>query len=105
MGQPGSHRRVKAKCPWHRKCEKTCAFSVDYGRRSGLGDQEPYAFLGAWIVAGARWGKEDWRQHRQYKPSKAEVQEYARAVMGVEPAQESGPSRGRGRGGRGKRGR
>ena len=46
LGQPGSYRRVKAKCPEHPDCKGSRTFSARLAKASGLGDQEPYAFFG-----------------------------------------------------------
>ena len=45
-GQPGSYRRLRARCPHHTECAKPRVFSEALGRKSGLGDDEPYAYLG-----------------------------------------------------------
>ena len=87
--RPGSYRRMKVNvCPTHGKnCSKSRAFSEKFGRRSGLGDEEPFAYLGCWLRMGedlARFPdaethkKEGWPDKQG--PSTEEVQEYARSM-------------------------
>ena len=58
-GQPGSYRRLVVMCPGHAgkrcKCRKTRSFSERLGKQSGLGDLEPYAFLGLWLREHGRF--------------------------------------------------
>ena len=48
LGQPGHYDRLVVKCARHQVL-KTRAFDVKAAVKLGLGDVEPYAFLGAWL--------------------------------------------------------
>ena len=81
IGQPKSYRRVQInECPWHKAPGTRCFqrhlrrnFDTKESRDSGLGDNEPYAFIGAWIRAGQGMTPE---QHGAYRPSRADVLAY-----------------------------
>ena len=47
-GQPGHYDRLVVKCARHQVI-KTRSFDVKAAAKLGLGDAEPYAFLGAWL--------------------------------------------------------
>ena len=47
-GQPGHYDRLVVKCARHQAI-KTRAFDVKAAKKLGLGDAEPYAFLGVWL--------------------------------------------------------
>ena len=47
-GQPGHYDRLVVKCARH-QATKTRAFDVRAAAKLGLGDAEPYAFLGVWL--------------------------------------------------------
>ena len=85
--RPGVYTRMRvAKCPVHGKaCFKSRAFSARFGRQSGLGEQEPFAYLGAWMKLGQDRARfPDAEAHRQsgwkkgQGPSVEEVQQYAK---------------------------
>ena len=78
LGQPGSYRRVKVKCPRHHACWGTRSFSSRLAKASGLGDQEPYAFLGVWLRRGAECATRE--EHRHFKPSPEATRAYANGV-------------------------
>ena len=82
MGQPGSYRRLIVKCPHHsttgNPCRKTRSFGVRSAEKSGLGDMEPYAFLGAWLQAHEQFA--DGTAHKRFGPSPAQVTSYAVAL-------------------------
>ena len=79
LGQPGSYRRLIIRCPHHghnkAPCRKTRSFGVRSAIKSGLGDMEPYAFLGCWLRGHARFA--DVADHKKWGPTSAEVQSYA----------------------------
>ena len=52
--RPGSYRRMKVeKCPVHGEgCHKTRTFSAKFAAASGLGEEEPFAYLGCWLSLG-----------------------------------------------------
>ena len=74
-GQPKSYRRIQVVCQHHATCKRTRKFGTKQGQRSGLGDLEPYAFLGSWLRQGA-W-LTDVLDHKQFDPDTATVQAYA----------------------------
>ena len=76
LGQPGSYERVVGKCP---KCkvERQRSFSVNL--ENGLGELEPYAYVGVWLRRRRGFASPD--EHKAYKPSPAEVEEYAETVL------------------------
>ena len=78
IGQPNACRRVVVTCPLHGDkeiaCKKTRAFGVREGAASGLGDLEPYAFLGAWLAAGDSCG--DAAAHKRHAPTPTQVRWY-----------------------------
>jgi len=81
IGTPGSYRRVKASCPHHApdgksKCMISRSFGTRTGQLSGLGDMEPYAFVGAWLQKRAEFA--DCAEHKLYKPDVEETLAYAR---------------------------
>ena len=78
LGQPRSYRRVKVKCPYHRACWGSRSFSSRLAKASGLGDQEPYAFLGVWLRCGADFATRE--EHRDFKPSPEATKAYANDV-------------------------
>ncbi len=79
IGQPGSYRRLIVRCGQHggprAQCRKTRSFGTREGQRSGLGDIEPFAFLGAWLKAHSKF--EDAATHKRYSPGVEEVHAYA----------------------------
>ena len=79
LDAPNSYRRCVVVCPAHcgqqGGCKKTRAFGTRAGLSTDLGDVEPVACLGAWLVAGQRF--EDAASHKRHVPSIAEVREYA----------------------------
>ena len=79
LGQPNAYRRLVVTCPLHcgdkkAACRKTRAFGVRARDASGLGDLEPYAFLGAWLAAGDSCG--DAAAHKRHAPTPTQVREY-----------------------------
>ena len=85
--RPGSYKRMKVeKCPVHGKgCFKSRTFSAKFGRASGLGEEEPFAYLGAWMKLGEDRDRfPDTEAHRksgwtnELGPSVQEVQAYAK---------------------------
>ena len=76
---PNAYRRCVVACPAHcgqkGGCKNTRAFGIRAGLSTGLGYVEPYAFLGAWLVAGQRF--EDAASHKRHVPSVADVRAYA----------------------------
>ena len=97
--RPGSYRRMKVdKCPVHGPgCSKSRTFTAKFGAASGLGEEEPFAYLGAWLKMGedrvrfpdAQAHKSSgWPQgKRQQGPSVEEVKAYAKD-MGWLPSEE-----------------
>ena len=84
-GVPGQARHYErvyiTKCPLH---DPPCFLPMKRKRRgvgtkectvSGLGDYEPYAYFGAWIRCGQGMTPE---KHCAFKPSRLQVQQYAR---------------------------
>ena len=84
MGQPGSYRRCIVVCQHHgsRKnpCRRTRAFGVRAATASGLGDVEPYAFLGCWLSQHGAFDSK--AAHQKLVPTVAQTQSYARAHLG-----------------------
>ena len=82
LGQPGSYRRLRAVCnvATHVGCKVQRSFSAWFGRASGLGDQEPFAFIGCWLRAGASFSDASQPSHSQWKPTVAQVQAYAESM-------------------------
>ena len=88
VDMPGSYRRCIVRCPYHagsKQCGKKRNFGVRASVSSGLGDAEPYAFLGAWLRAHAAFGTAE--AHCRYTPSAGEVSAYAREVGITAPAE------------------
>ena len=95
--RPGSYRRMKVdKCPIHgAKCNKSRAFSAKFGEASGLGEEEPFAYLGAWLKLGedqvrfpdAEAHKTGWPGKRSQGLRVEEVRAYAKD-MGWLPSEE-----------------
>ena len=78
LGQAGSYRAVKVKCPHHHECgRKSRTFGHRDAKKSGLGDNEAYAFLGCWMRMGATM---DAQAHKQLKLDQAAVLAYAREL-------------------------
>ena len=80
LDRPGSYRRAKVKCSFHKGCEAQRSFSEKLARESGLGDQEPYAFLGVWLRKGRDC--ETAGEHMEYraKIKASDVRAYADAL-------------------------
>ena len=76
QGQPGFYERVLATCP---KCKVLRQRSFSANLENGLGELEPYAYVGAWLRRCSDFASPD--EHKAYKPSPAEVQEYAETVL------------------------
>ena len=77
-GMPRSYERLRAKCPnpSHVGCGVQRSFSARLAVASGLGDLEPYDFVGAWLSQhGLHASKKD---HESAKPSLDQVLDYAR---------------------------
>ena len=88
VDMPGSYRRLIVRCPHHigaKQCGKKRNFGVRASISGGLGDAEPYAFLGAWLRAHAAF--ETAEAHCRYTPSAGEVSAYAREVGITAPAE------------------
>ena len=83
-GTPGHYRRLLVVCDHHScgvlaQCKKTRSFGVRSMVRHGLGELEPYAFLGAWLE---RRGDVDSKaEHVAWTPSAADVLSYARRKL------------------------
>ena len=69
---------------WHPSCMTTRVFSKRFAQKSGLGDDWAAAYLGVWLRDGCSCSSAE--THKDVKPSVEEVQAYARAVFGIEPA-------------------
>ena len=84
LGQPGSYRRLVVRCTHHATqgapCRKSRAFGVRSSGQLGLGDLEPYAFLGAWLREHASF--KDSAAHKRFAPSGQQVQAYATERLG-----------------------
>ena len=79
-GAPGYYRRVFVTCPLHSAPGSTpCRVRRNTGlRQTGqLGLHEPLAYLGAWVLAGARCASR--AEHMLLKPSDADTRAYALA--------------------------
>ena len=80
VGCPGYYHRLVVKCPHHvsqlgRPCRKTRVFGCREGRKTGLGDLEPYAFLAAWLAGHASVASAV--DHKKWSPGPDVVKEYA----------------------------
>ena len=84
LGQPGSYRRLVVRCMHHATkgapCRKTRAFGVRSVGQLGLGDAEPYAFLGAWLREHASF--KDSEAHKRFTPTGQQVAAYATEMLG-----------------------
>ena len=96
-GHPGSYSRVKVVCPCpehnvrgQKKCWKTRSFSERLAKASGLGDQEPYFFLTAWLKRRSEFA--DRASHASFEPSTEEVVACAAHVGLVQPLATEGGS-------------
>ena len=78
-GTRGAYKRLRAVCQAHAKCRSQRSFSQKFGRASGLGDQEPFAFLGCWLRAAPNF-VENPEGHARWKPSTDEVVAYANSM-------------------------
>ena len=77
VDMPGSYRRLRVQCLLHcgePRCGKTRSFGVKSAIASGLGDDEPYAYLGTWLRAGQHHADAD--SHKRFTPSNAMVKAY-----------------------------
>ena len=72
-GQLGHYDRLVVQCPRH-KVKKTRAFDVKSAVRLGLGDAEPYAFLGAWLRQCESCPTST--AHKSFVPTSEEVKSY-----------------------------
>ena len=82
-GLPRSYERLRAKCTnaLHAGCRVQRSFSARFAAASGLGDLEPYAFIGAWLSQhGQHAGR---KEHEGYKPSPDQVLAYAKQCQWV----------------------
>ena len=86
---PGKYERMRvAECPTHgSECFKSRVFNAKFGEKSGLFDQEPYAYLGCWLKLGEDLDRfPDAESHKksgwanEKGPSVEEVRTYARSV-------------------------
>ncbi len=81
MGGINAYHRLRVDCPHHKGAKPPCrmsrAFDTRGGRSAGLGDMEPYAFLGAWLCRHSEFASA--QEHKAYKPSSADVKAYALA--------------------------
>ena len=90
VGQPNHYSRLIANCPHHRQpdaslrrqrakrpkvCRVTRCFDTKAGLKSNLGDLEPHAFVGCWLANAPAFSSAD--EHAAWKPSPAEVRNYA----------------------------
>ena len=79
LGQPGSYRRYKVKCPVHQKCETSRSFSDRLAKPSGLGDQEPLFFLAVWLKRAVDYTTT--AEHKKFKPTPEDTIAYAGEVV------------------------
>ena len=95
-----SYQRMRVDCcPTHGKeCGKSRAFNANFGKATGLGDQEPFAYLGCWLKLGEDRGRfPDAESHKRSGwgnkkgPSVEEVQTYARSMGWLPPPPGPGP--------------
>ena len=80
-GHAGSYERLKSRCPLcHAEVQRT--FSARFGQSSGLGDLEPFAFVGLWLSQCTdQQGQPG--HHRKFKPDADAVRAYAQAQCWV----------------------
>ena len=80
LDRPGSYRRVEVGCSFHEGCEAQRSFSEKLASESGLGDQEPYTFLGVWLRKGRDC--ETAGEHMEYraKIKASDLRAYAAAL-------------------------
>ena len=81
LGQLGSYERLRARCPaCHADVQRT--FSAKFGRVSGLGDLEPFAFVGLWLsYCTDQQGQPG--HHKKFKPTPELVRAYAQGQCWV----------------------
>ena len=72
-GQRGHYDRLLVKCARH-QIVKTRAFDVKAAAKLGLGDAEPYAFLGVWLRHCERCSSA--AAHKRFVPSSEQVEAY-----------------------------
>ena len=82
MGQPGSYRRYKVRCPLStsaHKCKSGCQKTRTWGsaqkRPGDLGQYEPLAYLGAWLDMRDSYSTQ--RDHVAFQPSAEQTRAYA----------------------------
>ena len=70
----GRYERLRAQCP---KCNARVqrSFSASLARASGLGDLEPFAFVGDWLSRCT--DSADTGSHKSWRPSAPDVKAYA----------------------------
>ena len=73
-GQRGAYERLIAFCP---KCKVQVqrSFSAKFSKVSGLGDLEPYAFIGCWLSRCSSFSSK--AEHKAWKPTVEDVKAYA----------------------------
>jgi len=79
LGQSGAYRRLRTQCSAHKNCDRSRAFSKRFGKLSGLGDFEPYAFLGCWLQHRTKC--EDAAAHKAWSPEVEDVIAYAKTLQ------------------------
>ena len=73
--KPHVRINVTCKCGGHSEHRRSRGFTLAKGVTAGMGDAEAYAYLGAWLRAGASLSEE---KHRDYRPKPEDVIQYAR---------------------------
>ena len=63
--RPGRYERCLVTCPVHADCEAQRSCSKRFARASGLGAEEPFAFLGVWLRHAGRF--ETKKEHQEFK--------------------------------------
>ena len=81
QGLPGYYGRLCVTCPYHkaegkRICKRNRGTAA--AQTAMLGEKEPLAYLGAWLVMGRSLDFDTIEKHVACQPSEAQVREYAR---------------------------
>ena len=77
LGRPGCYRLYHVNCKEHAKCRAQRSISARFGGETGLGEEEPFAFLGVWLRDRGKFSTA--AAHKAYRKEikSADVQAYA----------------------------
>ena len=85
LGRPGAYRLCYVNCKYHDDCRAQRSISTSFGKKSGLGEDEPLCCLGVWLRDRRLYPTAELHKKYRDKIKIAHVRAYA-PTLGLTPA-------------------